>query len=259
MSTITVKDVSVGYDRENVLEHINVSIPKEKVTIIIGSNGCGKSTLLKTIARILKSRDGEILINHQNIKKIKTKALAQMVAVLPQSPQTPPGLLVKELVSYGRFPYQSTLGGLQKEDFDVIHWALKETGLNDLEQRALDQLSGGQRQRAWIAMALAQQTEILLLDEPTTYLDMSYQLEILNLLQKMNRENQQTIVMVLHELNLACRFADHIIGMKEGKIMFEGSPKDVITVHNLEKIYGVKVELQESKHGGYPVCVDYNF
>lgn len=259
MSTISVKNLTVGYDKTNILEDVSVNIPSEKITIIIGANGCGKSTLLKTMARIIKQRSGDIFLDDTNIKKIKAKELAQLVAVLPQSPVTPSGLLVKELVGYGRFPHQNTLSGLHKEDIEIMDWAMQETGLKDLQNRPLDQLSGGQRQRAWIAMALAQQTKMLLLDEPTTYLDMSYQLEILELLQKMNKENKQTVVMVLHELNLACRFADHIIGMKQGEVIFEGSPSTVITTENLAKIYGVKVELQDSKHGGYPVCVDYNF
>ncbi len=254
---IKIKDLKVCYDHTVVIPSMNLSIPKDKITMIIGSNGCGKSTLLKTIARILKPSKGEIIINGTEIKNQAPKELAKKMAVLPQSPSVPSGLLVKELVAYGRFPYQSPLGGLKAHDLEVIDWAMKSTGIMELKDRFVESLSGGQRQRAWIAMALAQETEILILDEPTTYLDMSHQLEILQLLKKLNQENKTTIVIVLHELNNAAKFADHIIGMKKGKLVFEGAPKAVITKENLRILYEIEANLQMSENGEYPICTDF--
>lgn len=255
---IVVKDLEVAYDNHVIIENMNLSIPKGKITMIIGSNGCGKSTLLKTVARIITPKRGEIAINGTNIKEQAPREIAKKMAVLPQSPKAPSGLLVKELISYGRFPYQSPMGGLKEHDIEVVNWAMEVTGIRPFADKTIDALSGGQRQRAWIAMALAQETEILVLDEPTTYLDMSHQLEILLLLQKLNREQNRTIVMVLHELNNATRFADHIIGVKSGKVVFEGHPKEVITEKNLETLYGIKAKLQMDETNTYPICVDFD-
>ena len=259
MKHIEVENLFISYDQNDIIKDMSLSIPKGKITMIIGPNGCGKSTLLKTIARILKPRKGNIYINGKDIRKQNPKEMAKHVAVLPQSPKTPDGLLVKELVAYGRFPHQNALGGLTAHDIEVIKWAMVETSLTEYADRTVDSLSGGQRQRAWIAMALAQETEILLLDEPTTYLDMSHQLEILLLLQRLNRSEGRTIVMVLHELNNACRFADYIIGMKNGQIIFEGTPIRVITEDNLFKLYGIYANLTMDKNEEYPICVDYDF
>lgn len=257
-ATITAHDLSVAYDDVLVLDKLNVAIPKGKITMIIGTNGCGKSTLLKTIARILKPKHGEIVINGENIKAQAPKAIAQKMAVLPQSPVVPPGLLVRELVAYGRFPYQTLLSGMSTHDLEMVEWALTATGMTEFADRSVDQLSGGQRQRAWIAMALAQETEILVLDEPTTYLDMAHQLEVLTLLQRLNREQQRTIVIVLHELNNATKFADHIIGLKAGKQVFAGRPLEVITEANLQELYGIQAKLQLDESGQYPICVDFS-
>ncbi len=254
---IEINGLKVCYDHTVVIPSMNLSIPKDKITMIIGSNGCGKSTLLKSIARIIKPSQGEIVINGTQIKRQAPRELAKKMAVLPQSPTVPSGLLVKELVAYGRFPYQSPFGGLKAHDLKVIDWAMESTGIMELKDRFVESLSGGQRQRAWIAMALAQETEILVLDEPTTYLDMSHQLEILQLLKKLNKENRTTIVIVLHELNNAAKFADHIIGMKEGGLVFEGTPKDVITTENLRVLYEIEAVLQLSEDGAYPICTDF--
>ena len=259
MEQIEIQNLYVSYDQHDIISGMNLSIPQGKITMIIGPNGCGKSTLLKSIARILKPRKGNIYIKGKDIRKQNSKDMARHVAVLPQNPKTPDGLLVKELVAYGRFPHQNTLGGLSAHDIEVIQWAMEETSVTEYADRTVDSLSGGQRQRAWIAMALAQETEILLLDEPTTYLDMSHQLEILLLLQKLNRKEGRSIVIVLHELNNACRFSDYIIGMKNGKIIFSGSPKEVITEDNLYKIYGINAKLAMDKEKQYPICVEYDF
>jgi iron complex transport system ATP-binding protein len=258
MEAIEVKGLDVAYEHKYIIKNMNLEIPKGKITMIIGSNGCGKSTLLKSIARILTPRKGEIKLNGISIKEQAPREIAKKMAVLPQSPIVPSGLLVKELVSYGRFPYQSALGGLKQEDIDKVNWAMEVTGIADFADRAVDSLSGGQRQRAWIAMALAQETEILVLDEPTTYLDMAHQFEILLLLQKLNREQNRTIVMVLHELNNATKFADNIVGVKDGNVVFKGKPLDVITKENLYTLYGIDAKLQVDETNQYPICVDFD-
>ena len=258
MDAIEVKDLDVAYEQKYIIKNMNLEIPKGKITMIIGSNGCGKSTLLKTIARIITPKKGEIKLDGVSLKAQAPKEIAKKMAVLPQSPIVPSGLLVKELVSYGRFPYQSAMGGLKEKDIEMVNWAMKVTGIAEFSERSVDSLSGGQRQRAWIAMALAQETEILVLDEPTTYLDMAHQLEILMLLQKLNKEENRTIVMVLHELNNATKFADYLIGVKEGEVVFRGKPLDVITNENLYTLYGIDAKLQLDETGHYPICVDFS-
>lgn len=255
--TIKLVDLSIGYEDTIIIPSMNLEIPRGKISMIIGANGCGKSTLLKSIARIIKPKSGEIYMNGANIKKLAPKEIAKQMAVLPQSPQAPDGLRVKELIAYGRFPYQTPLGGLSAHDHEVIEWAMQSTGISELKDRYVENLSGGQRQRAWIAMALAQETEILVLDEPTTYLDMSHQVEILQLLKEINRERNITIVMVLHELNNACKFADHIIGMKKGELKFAGAPLEVITPENLKTLYEIDATLIMSADGSYPICMDF--
>lgn len=257
MEAISVKNLTVAYEKNTIIEDMNLSIPKGKISIIIGANGCGKSTLLKTISRINKPTNGEIFINKKNIKKTKEKDIAKEVAFLPQGPVAPSGLTVREIVAYGRFPHQNMIGGLNSHDKEVIDWAIRETGLSEFSEREIENLSGGQRQRAWIAMTLAQETEIIMLDEPTTYLDMSYQLEVLEVLQKLNREKNITVVIVLHELNNACRFADNIIGLKKGKVICQGKPIDVINKETLKEIYGIDASLVKSENGEYPICMDY--
>lgn len=258
MEAIEVSQLQVAYEHKLIIENMNLKIPMGKITMIIGANGCGKSTLLKTIARIISPKKGEIKLNGINIQKQAPREIAKKMAVLPQSPIVPSGLLVKELVSYGRFPYQNAMGGMKQEDVEKVNWAMEVTGILEFADRSVDSLSGGQRQRAWIAMALAQETEILVLDEPTTYLDMAHQLEILELLQTLNKQQNRTIVMVLHELNNATKFADYIIGVKEGQIVFEGKPLEVITKENLFELYGIDATLQLDAAKQYPICVDFN-
>ncbi|MGL5378748.1 ABC transporter ATP-binding protein [Clostridium sp.] len=257
MEAISVKNLSVAYEDNIIIENMNLSIPKGKISIIIGANGCGKSTLLKTIARINKPKNGDIFINNKNIKGLKEKNIAKEVAFLPQGPVCPSGLTVRELVAFGRFPHQNIIGGLNKHDKEVINWAIEETGLKEFADREIENLSGGQRQRAWIAMTLAQETEIIMLDEPTTYLDMSYQLEVLEVLEKLNKEKKITVVIVLHELNNASRFADNIIGLKKGSIICQGKPIDVINEESLKEIYGIDASLKNSESGNYPICMEY--
>ena len=257
MEAIRVENLSVAYEKDLIIENMNLSIPKGKISIIIGANGCGKSTLLKTIGRILPPKSGDIFVNGKNMRSQKEKQLAAQIAFLPQGPVCPPGLTVKELIAFGRFPHQKMIGGLKSHDKDIIKWAIEETELSAYADREIGSLSGGQRQRAWIAMTLAQETDIIMLDEPTTYLDMSYQLEVLEVLQRLNQKRNITIVIVLHELNNACRFADNIIGLKEGKIVCMGTPTEVITKESLKEIYGINANLQLSDKKEYPICIEY--
>lgn len=257
MSILTADKISVGYTNSMIINGLSVKIPENKITTIIGPNGCGKSTLLKAIARILSTQKGTILIDGCSINKLKTKEIAKKMAVLPQSAEAPAGLTVFELISYGRFPHQRGLGTLKKEDINYINWAIDVTGLNGLQDRPVDALSGGQRQRVWIAMALAQDTDILVLDEPTTYLDLAHQMDILMLLQKLNKEQNRTIVMVLHDLNHASRFSDNIIAMKDGSIIAEGAPCQVMTKCNLQATFDIDAQLVSCPYSSNPICLSY--
>ena len=255
---IEIRNLEAAYEDRVIIPCANVMIPEGKITMMIGPNGCGKSTLLKSIARILPIKKGEVLLDGTNIKKLSQKLIAQKMAVLPQTPLVPEGITVKDLVAYGRFPYQKPFSGLKKADHEIIEWAMQRTGVFELKDRKVEELSGGQRQRVWISLTLAQKTNILILDEPTTYLDMAHQLEILELLQTLNAEEHTTIIMVIHELNHAAKFADHIIGMRQGRILFEGNPNDVIHVENLRKLYEIEAVLIQNEKKGYPVCIDYS-
>lgn len=258
MNCISTKNLNISYGNLDIVKDLNLDIPKGKITTIIGSNGCGKSTILKTIARIIQPKSGDIFVNNINIKDQSPKELAKAVAVLPQSPQAPSGLTVEELIAYGRFPHQKGFGKMRKEDNDVVTWALQSTGIEEFRDRPIEALSGGQRQRAWIAMALAQQTDILILDEPTTYLDLAHQLEILKLLEELNRKQGTTIVMVIHELNNAARFADHMIGVKKGKVICQGSAEEVMTKENLKELFNIDAEIVQDPRNNKPVCLTYD-
>lgn len=258
MNCIKTKDLNISYGNLDIVKDLNLEIPKGKITTIVGANGCGKSTILKTIARILQPKSGDIFINDKNIKDQSSKELAKTMAVLPQSPQAPSGLTVEELISYGRFPHQKGFGKMKKEDNDIVSWALEATGISEFRDRKIEALSGGQRQRAWIAMALAQQTDILVLDEPTTYLDLAHQLEVLNLLEELNKKQGTTIVMVIHELNNAARFADHMIGVKKGKIACQGSAYEVMTKENLKELFNIDAEIVSDPRTNKPVCITYD-
>ncbi|CED93015.1 ABC transporter ATP-binding protein [Romboutsia ilealis] len=258
MSCISTKNLNISYGNLDIVKDLNLDIPKGKITTIIGSNGCGKSTILKTIARIIQAKSGDIFVNNINIKEQSPKDLAKVMAVLPQSPQAPSGLTVEELIAYGRFPHQKGFGKMRKEDEDIVTWALKSTGIEEFRDRPIEALSGGQRQRAWIAMALAQQTEILILDEPTTYLDLAHQLEILKLLEELNKKQGTTIVMVIHELNNAARFADNMIGVKKGQVVCQGTAHEVMTKENLKELFNIDAEIVEDPRNNKPVCLTYD-
>lgn len=231
--------IKAGYDNKTILDDINLVIPSNKISVIIGENGCGKSTLLKTLARLIKPSSGDIVLNGKKIKEFPAKQLARVLGLLPQSPVVPEGIAVADLVGRGRFPYQSLLKGFSKKDFEAVEEALEIMGITDLANRNIDELSGGQRQRVWIAMALAQQTDILLLDEPTTFLDITYQVEILDLLTDLNQKRGTTIVMVLHDINLSARYADYIFALHKGKLVSEGPPSQVITEELIAQVFGL--------------------
>ncbi|MCG3417609.1 ABC transporter ATP-binding protein [Oceanobacillus sp. M65] len=254
---IQVEDVQVGYGDALIIDSLNLTIPKGKITTVIGPNGCGKSTLIKTIARILKANSGAIYLDGKAISRTSTKDIARKMAILPQSAEAPAGLTVRELITYGRFPHQSKFGKQKQEDLDAIDWALEATGLTDLEARPVEALSGGQRQRVWIAMALAQDTEVVILDEPTTYLDMAHQLDILQLLDKLNKEQNKTIVMVLHDLNHASRFSHNLIAMRDGKVLQQGAPHEVMTAPNLQDVFQIQAMLTVCPFSQNPICLSY--
>ncbi|NFS06939.1 ABC transporter ATP-binding protein [Clostridium botulinum] len=257
MNSITTTNLAIAYEDKLIVNGLNMNIPKGKITTIIGPNGCGKSTVLKTIGRILEPKEGLVYLNGDDIRNLSTKEVAQKMAILPQSPQGQGGLTVGELVSYGRFPHKKGFGKLSPEDKKVIEWALDITKLTELEVTMVDNISGGQRQRVWIAMALAQQTDLILLDEPTTYLDMAYQLEVLELLYNLNRKQSCTIVMVLHDLNLAARFADYMIAIRSGNIIKCGTPKEIMTNKVLKDTFNIDAEIVWGSKTGRPTCISY--
>ena len=254
---IDIKDLKVGYDKKIIIEELNLSIEKGKVTSIIGANGCGKSTLLKSIGRILKKEKGNIFLLDKDMNNMKSKEIAEKLAILSQNPTAPSQLKVEELVSYGRYPHRNNVNKLSKEDKDKIEWALDVTNTLEFRNRELSDLSGGQRQRVWLAMALAQDTDILLLDEPTTFLDMSHQLEVLNIVKNLNDKEGCTIVMVLHDINHAAKYSDFIIAMRNGKILYNDEPNSIMNKKVLKSIYNIEAELIISKKYNVPLCLDY--
>lgn len=254
---IQTEALTIGYEERIIVEELQLHIPEKKITALVGANGSGKSTILKTMARLHKPKKGAVYLDGKSIHGQKTKDVAKQLAVLPQNPTAPDGLTVTELVSYGRFPHQSGFGSLTAEDKEKITWAIEITNMMEFANRPVDMLSGGQRQRAWIAMALAQQTPVLFLDEPTTFLDMAHQIEVLHLLQKLNEEEQRTIVMVVHDLNHASRFAHHIVAIKDGSVINSGSPAEVMTPEVLQSVFGIKSDIIVDPRSGLPLCLPY--
>lgn len=226
-----------GYDNKTIIQGIDLEIPENKISVIIGANGCGKSTLLKTIAKLIKPSEGDVTLDGKAINKFPPKQLARILGILPQSPVVPEGITVADLVGRGRFPHQSLFSGWSKKDYEAVEEAMDFMNIMEFANHDIDELSGGQRQRVWIAMALAQQTDILLLDEPTTFLDITYQVEILDLLTNLNRKFGTTIVMVLHDINLSARYADYLFALKKGELIAEGKPSDVITSDLIKSIF----------------------
>lgn len=258
MSILRIENLETNYEKFTVFKDLNLEIKKGLVTTIIGPNGCGKSTLLKTIGRIIKQKSGSVYLQGQELHKIHTKQIAKHLALLPQNPVAPAQLKVEELISYGRYPHRNNVNKLTKEDKATIEWAMDITKTLSFRNREIANLSGGQRQKVWLAMALAQQTEILLLDEPTTYLDMAHQLEVLQIVERLNREQKKTIVMVLHDINHASRFSHQIITMKEGEIVKIGTPGEIITPAVLEEVFRIHARVMIDPANGAPVCFGYD-
>ena len=238
-TALSASDVSVGYGERSVIEKLSVDIKCGAVTSIVGPNGCGKSTLLRAMSRLLNPSHGEIVLDGKSIHDIPTRKLATKLGLLPQTPIAPDGIVVADLVGRGRTPHQGVLGRWSQQDYDIVAESLETTGISDLAERSIDELSGGQRQRVWIAMALAQRTDTLLLDEPTTYLDVKHQLDVLDLLTELNRDRGTTIVMVLHDLNLAARYSDELVAVSRGKVFAHGHPREVITKENVKSVFGI--------------------
>lgn len=249
------KQTVSGYNSKVIVEDINLTIPDGKISVIIGANACGKSTLLKTMARLIKPISGEITLDGKQISKIPPKQLARILGLLPQTPIVPEGITVADLVGRGRFPHQKALSGWSKKDYDAVMEAMEIMNVTTLANQNIDELSGGQRQRVWIAMALAQQTDILFLDEPTTFLDITYQVEILDLLTDLNRRHNTTIVMVLHDINLSARYADYLFAMNEGRLIAEGNPSQIITSELIENVFGMDCMVIEDPISHTPLVV----
>ncbi|WP_342573783.1 ABC transporter ATP-binding protein [Solibacillus sp. FSL K6-1781] len=253
--TFQTENLVAGYDNKAILHGVSLAIPSNKISIIIGSNGCGKSTLLKTMARLIKPISGQVMLDDKSINKIPPKQLARVLGLLPQSPIVPEGITVADLVGRGRFPHQSLLKGWSTEDYDAVAEAMEMMNITELADSHIDELSGGQRQRVWIAMALAQQTDILFLDEPTTYLDITYQVEILDLLTDLNRKHGTTIVMVLHDINLSARYADYIFALHKGRLVSEGTPEHVITSELIKDIFNLNCVVTQDPVSDSPSVV----
>lgn len=257
MTQLNTTDLSIGYEKKIVVNDITVEIPKGQITSLIGPNGSGKSTFLKALARILEPAKGEVFIDGENIQRLDTKAVAQKIASLSQTSNQISGLTVEEIVAYGRFPYQKGFSGLKEHDHQLINWALAATNLQQLKDQTLVTLSGGQQQRVWIAMALAQDTDVLILDEPITFLDPAHQLEILELLQEINHQGK-TILMTIHDLNHASRFSDYLLGMKKGELLFQGTPKEMFTADKLLNLFDIQATFATMPNSDKPLVVSYD-
>lgn len=252
---IHIENLSLSYDSDTIIVHeLSLRIQQGTITALVGPNGCGKSTLLRGLSRLLKPVKGNVHLDGRDIHAMKAKDLAKQLGILPQSPTAPEGLTVHELVAQGRYPHQNWFQQWSRKDERIVEDALVTTNLTMFADRPVDTLSGGQRQRAWIAMALAQQTDVLLLDEPTTYLDLAYQMDVLDLLDDLN-EQGRTIVMVLHDLNQAARYADTIVALRGGQIVAQGTPEQVMTPENILQVFGLKAEVVSDPITGTPMCV----
>jgi iron complex transport system ATP-binding protein len=253
--TLRADNLSAGYDGADVISGLDLEIPPGRVTAIVGANGCGKSTLLRALARLLRPRTGAVLLDGRAISALPSRQVAQRLGLLPQSPVAPEGLTVEDLVARGRHPHQGLFRQWSTADEAAVQEALRTTGTAGLRDRPLDALSGGQRQRAWIAMALAQQTELLLLDEPTTFLDLAHQLDVLDLLDGLVAERGRTVVMVLHDLNQACRYADLLVALRDGRVHTAGPPGEVVDAAFVQEVFGLEARVVEDPVAGTPMCI----
>ena len=248
-------NLKVGYGDRMVVDGLDLSVVGGTVTAVIGPNGCGKSTLLRALGRLLPARGGSVLLDGRRIDKMPTRDVAKVLGMLPQAPQAPEGLTVADLVARGRQPHQAWYRQWSSDDEAAVAEALRMTGMDDLAERTVDELSGGQRQRAWISMALAQGTDLLLLDEPTTYLDLAHQIDVLDLVQRLHGEMGRTVIMVLHDLNLAARYAEQLVAMKDGRIVVQGTPAEVLTEAMLLEVFGLDARVVPDPVSGTPLVV----
>jgi iron complex transport system ATP-binding protein len=253
--SLTVSHLSAGYGDTDILTGLDLAVPSGKITVIVGANACGKSTLLRTMSRLLAPRHGHVMMDGKSIHRIPSKELARTLGLLPQSPTAPEGITVADLVSRGRHPHQGMFSRWTHKDDEAVAEALTTTKTVELADRPVDELSGGQRQRVWIALALAQQTDLLLLDEPTTFLDISHQVEVLDLLIDLNHQRGTTIVMVLHDLNLAARYADYLVAMKDGQLHVTGTPEEVLTEQNVNQVFGLDSRIITDPTSGRPIML----
>lgn len=254
---IETRNLTLSYQRQTIIDNLDIRLPQGKVTVLIGSNGSGKSTLLKSFARLLKPERGTVILNGADIQTRSTGAVARELAILPQMPDAPEGITVRQLVSLGRYPWQSWMQQWSKQDEERVQYALIQTGMVSLAERPVDALSGGQRQRAWIAMTLAQDTPVVLLDEPTTFLDLAHQVEVLDLLRELNRQEQKTIVMVLHDLNLACRYADHLVAVHNRTVFAQGAPATILNEALVKTVFDLNCRIIEDPFFATPLCIPF--
>ncbi|GGS52153.1 ABC transporter ATP-binding protein [Streptomyces sp. CACIS-1.16CA] len=252
---LTAEGLTLGYGDRTVVDSLDLSVPPGRITVIVGANACGKSTLLRSMSRLLAPRAGRVVLDGKEVHRLPAKELARTLGLLPQSPVAPEGITVSDLVGRGRHPHQGIFSRWNEKDDAAVAAALEATHTEPLAERAVDELSGGQRQRVWIAMALAQQTDLLLLDEPTTFLDASHQIEVLDLLTDLNRSRGTTIVMVLHDLNLAARYADHLIALADGGLHASGTPAEVLTEATVRAVFDLDSRIIEDPVSGRPLML----
>lgn len=255
MATLQASELTLAYDKVTIVDDLSLDIPTGQVSIVVGANGCGKSTLLRALSRLLKPAKGQVLLDGSDIHTRPAKEVAKTLGLLPQSPTAPDGITVRELISRGRYPHQGLFKRFSAEDESAVQRAMDLTNTTELAERSVDELSGGQRQRVWIAMALAQETDLLLLDEPTTFLDVAHQLEVLDVVSELNRTRGVTVIIVLHDLNLAARYADHLIALKDGKIYASGHPNEVVTEKTVKAVFGMPSRVIPDPVAGTPLVL----
>ena len=253
--SLSAESLTLAYGDRTIVEGMDLQIPPGRITAIVGANGCGKSTLLRALARLMAPRAGQVILDGEALHGRPTKEIARIMGLLPQGPVAPEGIAVADLVGRGRHPHQKLLARWNQHDYDVVAQSLEATGIADLADRPVDELSGGQRQRVWIAMALAQETDILLLDEPTTFLDVAHQVEVLDLLTDLNRERGTTIVMVLHDMNLAARYADHMFALRSGRLVAGGPPREVVTSELIRDVFDLDALVIPDPLSGTPIIL----